>query len=85
MKHSVDLSKYQIRTDLAIESIKDIKNISKEKIEDNKSISEINFAESLILTFFDLDLPTNCTIIKVKESQRQVKRFGKWVKRHAYQ
>lgn len=41
MKHSVDLSKYQIRTDLAIESIKDIKNISKEKIEDNIKITNV--------------------------------------------
>ena len=41
MKHSVDLSKYQIRTDLAIESIKDIKNISKEIIEDNIKITNV--------------------------------------------
>ena len=41
MKHSVDLSKYQIRTDLAIESIKDIKNISKEKIEENIKITNV--------------------------------------------
>ena len=41
MKHSVDLSKYQIRTDLAIESIKNIKNISKEKIEDNIKITNV--------------------------------------------
>lgn len=41
MKHSVDLSKYQIRTDLAIESIKDIKNISNEKIEENIKITNV--------------------------------------------
>ncbi len=41
MKHSVDLSKYQIRTDLAIESIKDFKNISKEKIEENIKITNV--------------------------------------------
>ena len=41
MKHSVDLSKYQIRTDLAIESIKNIKNISKEKIEENIKITNV--------------------------------------------
>lgn len=41
MKHSVDLSKYQIRTDLAIESIKDIKNVSKEKIEENIKITNV--------------------------------------------
>ena len=41
MKHSVDLSKYQLRTDLAIESIKDIKNISKEIVEENIKITNV--------------------------------------------
>ena len=41
MKHSVDLSKYQLRTDLANESIKDIKNISKEIVEENIKITNV--------------------------------------------
>lgn len=41
MKHSVDLSKYQLRTDLAIESIKGIKNISKEIVEENIKITNV--------------------------------------------
>ncbi len=47
MKHSVDLSKYQIRTDLAIESIKDIKNISKQKIEENVKITNVVVDENI--------------------------------------
>ena len=41
MEHSIDLSKYQIRTDLAIESIKNIKDISEEIIEDNIKITKV--------------------------------------------
>ena len=47
MKHSVDLSKYQIRTDLAIESIKDIKNVSKETIEENIKITNVVVDEKI--------------------------------------
>lgn len=47
MKHSVDLSKYQIRTDLAIESIKDVKNISKQKIEENVKITNVVVDENI--------------------------------------
>lgn len=41
MEHSIDLSKYQIRTDLAIESIKDIKDISEEVVEDNIKVTKV--------------------------------------------
>ena len=42
MEHSIDLSKYQIRTDLAIESIKNIKGISEEVIEENIKITKVS-------------------------------------------
>lgn len=41
MEHSIDLSKYQIRTDLAIESIKDFKDISEEVVEDNIKVTKV--------------------------------------------
>ena len=47
MEHSVDLSKYQLRTDLAIESIKNIKNISEEKIEENIKITKVIVDEKI--------------------------------------
>ena len=47
MEHSIDLSKYQIRTDLAIESIKDIKDISEEVIEDNIKITSVKVDDKI--------------------------------------
>lgn len=47
VKHSVDLSKYQIRTDLAIESIKNIADISKIEIQDNIKITTVKVDEKI--------------------------------------
>ena len=47
MKHSVDLSKYQIRTDLAIESIKNIKDISEEIVEGNVKITRVKIDDKM--------------------------------------
>ncbi len=41
MVNRIDLSKYNIRTDLLIESINDKKNLKYKKINDNISVSEV--------------------------------------------
>ena len=47
MKHSIDLGKYQIRTDLAIESIKNINDISEEIIEEDIKITKVIIDEKI--------------------------------------
>lgn len=76
MKHSVDLEKYQIRTDLAIESIKNIDDISEEIIEDDIKITkviidekigkEINKKQGNYVTIEFLDITDSYNYEKVK-------------------
>lgn len=47
MKHNIDLGKYQIRTDLAIESIKNINDISEEIIEEDVKITKVIIDEKI--------------------------------------
>ena len=86
MKHSVDLEKYQIRTDLAIESIKNIDDISEEIIEDDIKITkviidekiskEINKKQGNYVTIEFLDVTDSYNYEKVKNIfVREFKKF----------
>lgn len=86
MKHSVDLEKYQIRTDLAIESIKNIDDISEEIIEDDIKITkviidekigkEINKKKGNYVTIEFLDVTDSYNYEKVKNIfVREFKKF----------
>ena len=47
MKHTIDLSRYQLRTDLAIESLEDEKVESEVKIYDDIKVTKTHLIESI--------------------------------------